>query len=126
MHFEAFQNDEDLTACLQKIRNADIGVGLAVNPNTPVENLFEYLEHIDIALIMSVEPGFGGQKFMPLALKKAENLAKQQADIDIQMDGGIDLNNLQSVLDAGVNVVVAGSSIFNSTDIGKSVRSFLK
>jgi len=126
VHFEAFQNDKDLLSCLNKIRDSGTKVGLATNPDTPVENLFKYLEYLDLALIMSVEPGFGGQKFIPNALKKAEALAKQGANIDIQMDGGIDLNNLQSVLDAGVNVVVAGSSIFGSPDIGKSVRSFLK
>ena len=126
VHFEAFQHDKDLLSCLNKIRNSGAEVGLAISPNTPVEKLFKYLDHLNLALIMSVEPGFGGQKFMPDALKKAEILKKQGANIDIQMDGGIDLSNLQSVLDAGVNVVVAGSSIFGSADIGANVRSFLK
>jgi len=126
VHLEAFQDESDLLHCLQLIRNLDVEVGLAISPNTPVDSLFRYLEHLDLALIMSVEPGFGGQKFILDALKKAEKLVQQGAGIDIQMDGGIDLNNLQSVLNAGVNVVVAGSSIFGSKDIGESVRSFLK
>lgn len=126
IHFEAFQNDADLLSCLKKIRSLDVEVGLAISPTTPVDSIFKYLKHLNLVLIMSVEPGFGGQKFMSDALKKAESLAKQNANIDIQMDGGIDLSNLQSVLDAGVNVVVAGSSIFGSANIGESVRSFLK
>ena len=130
VHLEAFEQESDLLACLEKIQNLGKDVGLAISPNTSVERLIKYAEHINLALIMSVEPGFGGQGLLPFTLNKAEQLANFIAQnnlaVDIQMDGGIDHNNLSSVLDAGVNVVVAGSSVFGAADIGQSVGKFLE
>ncbi len=114
VHIEAC---EDLDATIAKIREFGCKVGVSVKPATPVSVLEPYLEKIDMSLIMSVEPGFGGQKFMPIALEKiAQAKAMVEAkglNIDIQVDGGIDTQNVEDVIRAGANVIVAGSAVFN-------------
>ena len=114
VHIEAC---EDLDATIAKIREFGCKVGVSVKPATPVSVLEPYLEKIDMILIMSVEPGFGGQKFMPIALEKiAQAKAMVEAkglNIDIQVDGGIDTQNVEDVIRAGANVIVAGSAVFN-------------
>lgn len=130
VHGEVMENEEQLKTCIQKIREFKKDVGLAINPHTKVDNFLPFIGELDMVLMMSVEPGFGGQQILPFALNKAERLAKfiQQEGLktDIQMDGGIDMTNLRSVLDSGVNVVVAGTSIFQTPDIGYSVQRFLE
>lgn len=114
VHIEAC---EDLDATIAKIRECGCKVGVSVKPATPVSELEPYIEKIDMILIMSVEPGFGGQKFMPIALEKiaqAKALVESKGlDVDIQVDGGIDTRNVEDVIKAGANIIVAGSSIFN-------------
>ena len=114
VHIEAC---EDLDATIAKIRECGCKVGVSVKPATPVSALEPYLDKIDMILIMSVEPGFGGQKFMPIALEKiAESKALVEAKglkIDIQVDGGIYTHNVEDVIKAGANIIVAGSAIFN-------------
>lgn len=114
VHIEAC---EDLDATIAKIREYGCKVGVSVKPATPVSVLEPYLDKIDMILIMSVEPGFGGQKFMPIALEKiAQAKAMVEAkglNIDIQVDGGIDSHNVEDVIKAGANIIVAGSAVFN-------------
>ncbi len=114
VHIEACK---DLDATIEKIREYGCKVGVSVKPATPVSVLEPYIDKIDMILIMSVEPGFGGQKFMPIALEKiAQVKAMIEAkglDIDIQVDGGIDTQNVEDVIRAGANIIVAGSSVFN-------------
>lgn len=114
VHIEAC---EDLDATIAKIREYGCKVGVSVKPATPVSVLEPYLDKIDMILIMSVEPGFGGQKFMPIALEKiAQAKAMVEAkglNIDIQVDGGIDSHNVEDVINAGANIIVAGSAVFN-------------
>ena len=114
VHIEACK---DLDATIEKIREYGCKVGVSVKPATPVSVLEPYLEKIDMILIMSVEPGFGGQKFMPIALEKiaqAKAMLEEKAlNIDIQVDGGIDTSNVEDVIKAGANIIVAGSSVFN-------------
>ena len=114
VHIEACK---DLDATIAKIRECGCKVGVSVKPATPVSVLEPYVEKIDMILIMSVEPGFGGQKFMPIALEKiaeAKALVESKGlNVDIEVDGGIDLNNVASVLEAGANVIVAGSTVYN-------------
>ncbi|CCJ34190.1 MULTISPECIES: ribulose-phosphate 3-epimerase [Caloramator] len=102
--------------------------GVAINPATPLEVLDYVLENLDMVLIMSVNPGFGGQKFIPYAISKIKNLKqmieKRKLNIDIEVDGGINLNNLRDVVNSGANVIVAGSAIFCSDDVEKTVRKF--
>lgn len=114
IHLEAC---EDVDATIAKIKACGCKVGVSIKPNTPVSALQPYLEKVDMILIMSVEPGFGGQKFIPSSLEKiAETKAMIDAsglNIDIQVDGGIYTHNVEEVLKAGANIIVAGSAVFN-------------
>ncbi|MDR1664184.1 MAG: ribulose-phosphate 3-epimerase [Clostridiales bacterium] len=128
VHVEA---RDDIAECIKKIRALSKRAAVTVKPETPVEAVFPYLGPLDMALIMSVEPGFGGQPFMPEALRKAETLAsyatRHGLEIDIEMDGGIDVSNVSDVLNAGVSTVVAGSAVFGKTreETRRRVREFL-
>lgn len=114
IHLEAC---EDVDATIAKIKACGCKVGISIKPNTPVSALQPYLDKVDMILIMSVEPGFGGQKFIPSSLEKiSETKAMIDANgltIDIQVDGGIYTHNVEEVLKAGANIIVAGSAVFN-------------
>ena len=130
VHLEVMEKDTSMLAnCIKKIQELEKKACIAINPHTPLDQLLPYVEQVDMVLIMSVEPGFGGQSLLPFTLGKAERLANliQQKNLktEIQMDGGIDMTNLRKVLDAGVNVVVAGSSVFGVTDLSRGVSGFL-
>ena len=112
VHLEAC---EDVKTTLDKIHACGMKAGLAVNPETDVKELVPYLEDVEMILIMSVHPGFGGQKFIPESLDK----------IDIQVDGGIYVENVREVLDAGANVIVAGSAVFRG-DAGENTAKFME
>lgn len=123
VHYEA---TSDLAETLKKVHEAGMKTGVALKPATPVSVLADYIDDIDMILIMSVEPGFGGQKFNPDSLDKVrqarEMIQKSGRDIDVEIDGGINLDNLPKVLDAGVNVVVAGTAVFKG-DIKENVKN---
>ena len=108
---------EDVDATIANIKACGCKVGISIKPNTPVSALQPYLDQVDMILIMSVEPGFGGQKFIPSSLEKiSETKAMIDAkglSIDIQVDGGIYTHNVEEVLKAGANIIVAGSAVFN-------------
>jgi ribulose-phosphate 3-epimerase len=113
-----------------RIRELDMKAGVALNPATSVNILNYIFDDIDLALVMSVNPGFAGQAFIPAVLDKIKRIHKIANDkglknLDIEVDGGITLSNLSSVIDAGANVVVAGSAIFHG-DPEKNVKEFLK
>lgn len=115
---------------LQLIKSFGIKAGVALNPATPL-NLLDYLlEDLDQVLIMSVNPGFGGQKFIPSAMDKVNALRKlkdaRNPRLEIGIDGGITLDNVKAVIDAGVNIVVAGSAVFGAPDINQRVKEFLR
>lgn len=116
-----------LDRTLQLIRGAGKKCAVALNPATPLETLDYVLEDLDMVLLMSVNPGFGGQSLIPSALKKAAKLRsilqERKLDIDIEMDGGISARNVKQVTDAGVNVVVAGSAVFNAPDPISAVKA---
>lgn len=128
VHAEAAR---DLPSCLRQIRRLAKKAAVTVKPSTPVSEITRVADLIDLALIMSVEPGFGGQAFIPSALHKAEELAgfllKRGLEAEIEMDGGIGLDNVRSALNAGVTVVVAGSAVFALTpeETADNVRAFL-
>lgn len=126
VHLEAC---EDVEATIAKIRECGLRVGLSVCPETPAVAVKPYLKTVDMILVMTVHPGFGGQKFIPETLDKIcliRGMAKEQGlPVDIQVDGGITLANVRDVLDAGANIVVAGSSVFGS-DPGKNTRDFME
>ncbi len=109
-HAEA---DSNIDECIEKIHSLGIKAGIVLKPDTPVKPYIKYLEKVDMVLIMSVYPGFGGQKFIPHVLEKATEIRSIMGeDFDIEIDGGINTENISNVIEAGVNVVVAGSAVF--------------
>ena len=118
----------DLKSSISKIKQLNKSVGLSLNPETKVDVIKEYLEEIDLVLIMSVNPGFGGQKFMPEVLSKIKELKKIQdeknIDFDIEIDGGINFENSKIAIAAGANILVSGTTIFknNNGDIKKNIE----
>jgi ribulose-phosphate 3-epimerase len=118
---------EDLSASISKIKKLKKKVGVSLNPKTGVSVIKDYLKQFDIVLIMSVNPGFGGQKFMPEVLKKIKELKKIQKeeniDFDIEIDGGINFENSKIAIEAGANILVSGTTIFksNNGDIKKNI-----
>ena len=111
---------------IQAIKALDVKAGVALNPATPLSTIEWILEDVDLVLIMSVNPGFGGQKFIPQALQKIRDLKAmiraKNPNVLIEVDGGINQETIQSAADAGADVFVAGSAIFGSSDYGKAVR----
>lgn len=125
VHYEAC---EDLLATIKAIKDAGVKCGVSIKPDTDVSVLEGYIPLIDMVLIMSVEPGFGGQKFMPKALDKIA-ATKVLADrlnpsLYIEVDGGITMDNVKSVIESGANVIVAGSAVFKG-DKADNVKRFL-
>lgn len=115
---------------VQHIKSLGVKAGVALNPGTPVSSVEWVLEDLDMVLVMSVNPGFGGQKFIPSSIRKVEELERLKRerglDFKIEIDGGIKLDNVKAVTDAGVEIVVAGSSVFGAESIEGSVGDFLK
>ncbi len=126
-HIEACEEPNKLIA---EIKSLGKKAAITVKPGTPVESVYPYVSELDMVLIMSVEPGFGGQKFMLSALDKARKLRsfidKNNLTVDIEMDGGIDLTNVEEVIESGANIIVAGSSVFGTESIGSAVKEFLR
>ena len=126
VHLEAC---EDVKATLDKIHEYGMKAGISINPETDVKELMPYLEDADMILVMSVHPGFGGQKFIPETLEKIRAmrnmLNKKNLDTDIQVDGGIYVENVREVLDAGANIIVAGSAVFRG-DAGENTAKFME
>ena len=113
---------------IQKIKMTGKKAGVALNPATPVSTLECVLEDIDLVLIMSVNPGFGGQKFIPVACEKIKQLDKirreKNLDYIIEVDGGVTLDNAKMLKDCGVDMFVAGSAVFKADDVEKKVKDF--
>ena len=117
IHPEATQNLEE---SIKMIKDLKKKVGVSLNPGSKIELITEYLDQIDLVLIMSVNPGFGGQKFMPEVLDKIKQLKKIQQEknlnFDIEIDGGINFENCKIAIDAGANILVSGTTVFKSND----------
>ena len=111
---------DDLQKSIDKIKEFKVKVGVSLNPETKVDVIKKNLSQIDLVLIMSVNPGFGGQKFMPEVLNKIKELVKirekEKLIFDIEIDGGINFNNSKLAIEAGANILVSGTTIFNSND----------
>lgn len=127
VHAEASKH---LHRLLQIIRNEGVKAGIALNPATPVSIIEHLLDDLDMILIMSVNPGFGGQKFIPAMYDKIsslkEYLNKKNKYIPIQVDGGIGLDNIRKVHNSGAEIIVAGSAIFNSKNIKETIKLMKK
>ena len=119
---------EDLTSSILRIKELGKKVGISLNPETKTDVILNFLDQIDLVLIMSVNPGFGGQKFMPEVLIKIKQLKKIQEDkklqFDIEIDGGINFDNSKTAIEAGANILVSGTTIFksNNGDIKKNIE----
>ena len=126
IHLEAC---EDVHKTLEKIKECGLKAGISICPDTSVSALEEYVNEVDMILIMSVHPGFGGQKFIEDSLTKIrmtrEMLNRYGLDTDIQVDGGIYTSNVENVLKAGANIIVAGSAVFKG-DAKKNTREFME
>ena len=126
-HYEA---TEDIDGCIAAIREAGAKVGISIKPATEVSVLKDILPKVDLVLIMSVEPGFGGQSFIEGSLEKIQQLAhmrqEQGADFIIEVDGGISAKNAGDVFGAGAEAVVAGSAVFGATDPEAEIVNMLK
>lgn len=113
---------------IQNIKSKGVKAGVSINPATPVSSLECVLEDLDLVLIMSVNPGFGGQKFIPQTLNKVKELAavKKERGLNfaIEIDGGVTLANAKEVMDAGVEIAVAGSAVFGAEDVVQRVKEF--
>lgn len=126
VHQEACRH---LDRTINQIKDLGMKAGVALNPATPVSTLDCVLDQVDMVLIMSVNPGFGGQKFIPYTLDKVRELRSRLdargLNVDIQVDGGVGLGNVDEVLAAGANIIVAGSAVF-SGDAAANVQAFMK
>ena len=112
-HIEA---SEDPMACIRKIREAGMLVGIGLKPATSVETVLPFAEHVDTVLIMTVEPGFGGQKFMSDMMPKIQFLRDRFASLDIEVDGGVGPATIQECAEAGANMIVSGTAVVKSDD----------
>jgi ribulose-phosphate 3-epimerase len=119
---------DDLQSSISKIKSLNKKVGISLNPETKIDVIMNYLEQINLVLIMSVNPGFGGQKFMPEVLIKVRALKKIQEEkglnFDIEIDGGINFDNSKIAIEAGANILVSGTTVFksNNGDIKKNIE----
>ena len=122
-HVEATQ---DIVGTIQKIRFLGKKVGITISPETPASAVEPYLKLVDMVLVMTVKPGFGGQKLIPCCLDKVREVRamalEKGLNIDIEVDGGVCEGNVKEIVAAGANVIVAGSAVFRSADLGEAVR----
>ena len=123
------ESTNHLNRVIMAIKEQGVKAGVAINPATPLSALEYVLEYVDMVLIMSVNPGFGGQKYIPNITEKIKDLRAMIADrhlnVDIEVDGGIKLDNVEEVLQAGANVIVAGSAVFGA-ETYKNTKAFMK
>lgn len=117
--------DPKMVKVCKAVRDAGMYVGVAVKPGTPVETLYPYIDDklVDQALIMTVEPGFGGQKFMPETMPKVKALREKYPDLLIEVDGGVSPDTVDQASKAGANVIVAGSAVYGAKDIGDAIKT---
>lgn len=120
VHQEACKH---LHRVIQLIKSFGVKAAVSINPATPVEMIRDVLGDLDMVLIMSVNPGFGGQKFIPVALEKIREIRKLKPDLDIEVDGGINAETAKQCIEAGANILVAGSYVFGAEDRKKAIES---
>ena len=123
-----YESTDDPMAVIDKIHSLGIKAGISIKPGTAVDVLEPYLDKVDMILVMTVEPGFGGQSFIPESIERVKAVRKsldsKGLNTDIEVDGGIYVSNVKDVLEAGANVIVSGSGVFNG-DITTNVKEFM-
>lgn len=127
VHYES-EGAKDLNAIIEKIKSKNVKVGVSIKPKTDVRVIYPYLDKIDMVLVMTVEPGFGGQAFIEEMHDKIKavrkEIVKKGLQLDIQVDGGVTPENVAKVVQSGANVIVAGSAIFKAKDVKEAVKQF--
>lgn len=121
-HYEAVKENE-INNLINKVKTMGVKVGMSIKPKTPVEEVLKYLSKLDMLLIMTVEPGFGGQKFMDFCAEKIKTVRKVNSEIIIQVDGGINAQTGALCREYGANSLVAGSYIYKSCDVAQAISS---
>lgn len=112
----------EVNSLINKVRSLNLRCGIAIKPATNLDEMLAFVPNIDCCLIMTVEPGFGGQSFMKDQLEKVCELRSKFPFLDIQVDGGVGLNNIDECAKAGANLIVSGTGIIKSKDIGETIR----
>ncbi len=129
-HYEACKTDEEVIEYIDEIKEAHSKVGIAIKPNTNIEKIYKFLPYIHIALIMTVEPGKGGQTFLSDMTEKInkcnEFIKNNDLEVDIEVDGGINLNTQDAVKEAGANILVAGTAILKAVNYGEIIKELKK
>ncbi len=124
-HYEAVKDKEEVRNIINYIKEAGVKVGLSVKPNTKIEEIYDFLPFIHMCLVMTVEPGLGGQKLIPETLEKVKTLkeyiTKNDIDIDIEVDGGIKEENIELAKNAGANIFVVGTAIVESDNMENTI-----
>lgn len=130
IHYEAFSNKTDIIKTINKIKQNGIKCGLSVKPNTKIEEIYEFLPYIHMCLVMTVEPGKGGQTLIPETVEKIQKLKKyiteNNIDIYIEADGGINLNTIEPLKKAGIDIAVVGNAIIKSDDYKTMIENLKK
>jgi ribulose-phosphate 3-epimerase len=122
VHLEA---TKDAEALIKQIKDLGVKAGITIKPNTPVEDVIPYIDMVDMVLIMTVEPGFGGQSLIESCLDKIKVLREMRPELDIEIDGGVKCENIDKVIEAGANVIVAGSAVFGAEDPAEVVKTLM-
>jgi len=123
-HIESCLDDVEAFFLISEIRKRGMKVGIGLNPKTKVSRIKTFLDKIDLVLVMTVEPGKQGQRFKPSMLKKVKQIRKWNPKIKIEVDGGVNSNNVKACVKAGVTNLVVGSAIFNEKDISEKIKDF--
>ena len=129
-HLEACKNKEEVLEVINYIKSNNVKVGIAIKPDTKIEEIYEYLPLVHLVLVMTVEPGKGGQKLIPETIQKVRAIKQyikdNKIDIDVEVDGGINLENKEELKKAGANILVIGSCIINSNDYKERIEIIKK
>lgn len=120
------ESTKNFQKAIDKIKEKGCKVGITIKPYTPIEKLLPYVNQADMVLIMSVEPGYSGQKFIPSVLPKIKKIRQLKPDMDIEVDGGINIETVKGAVRAGANMLVAASAIFNQEDKVKAIKELRK
>jgi len=124
LHFESFETEEELAKAIALVKKYKIKIGLAINPTTGVYRIQEMIKDLDLVLIMSVRPGFGGQNFIPTAMGRISTVRALNPKVDVEVDGGVRLALVPDLVRAGCNVIVAGKAVTHQHDVGAAVKRF--
>ncbi|MBL7155283.1 MAG: ribulose-phosphate 3-epimerase [Candidatus Portnoybacteria bacterium] len=119
-HYTSTEKHKEI---IEKVKKAGLQVGLAINPETPIEKVDDFIDQLDMVLVMTVQPGRGGQKLLEETLDKIKKLREKYKDVNIETDGGINLETAPKVVQAGANLLASGTAVFNSDDIEKTIQA---